>query len=268
MLRKAVSFLKRDFYVFSSYKLSLLLNLLTILASITTFFFISKLIGKGAETYLKEFGGDYFSFVLIGLAFGGYLSAGLNSFSQLISYEQSEGTLEILLLSPTKISTILILGSLGNFLFTSLRILAYLFLGWLIFGFSLGKINLIASLIILILSIISFSSLGVISASFILVFKRADPLTWLLSGLSKLLGGVYYPVKIMPSLLQRLSFLLPITYSLRALRKSIILGASLKEVIPELTALSLFCLVLLPLSILSFKLALKVAKKKGSLLYS
>ncbi len=268
MFRKIIAFLKRDLFIHSSYRLSFLLEFLAILASITTFFFISKLFGKSSSIYLKEFGGDYFSFVLIGLAFSGYLSAGLNSFGQVISYEQSEGTLEILLLSPTGISTTLILGSLWNFLFVSLRVLIYLFLGWFIFGFSLNKINLLSCLITLLLSIGAFANLGIISASFILVFKRADPINWLIEGVSKLLGGVYFPIKIMPPFLEKLSYLLPITYGLSSLRKSILLGTSLKELIPELTMLFLFWVILLPISIISFRFALKKAKKNASLLYS
>ena len=267
-LRKLLAFLKRDFLINSSYRLSFLLDFISIFASVATFFFVSKLFGEGASKYLEEFGGDYFSFVLIGLAFSGYLSAALSSFSQVIHYEQSEGTLEILLMSPTSIGTILLLGAVWNFFFVSLRVMIYLFLGWLIFGFNLSKINLISSLVILFLTILSFSALGVLSASFILVFKRGNPINWVLNGISRFLGGVYFPVKVLPQGLQKISYLLPITYALRGMRKSIVMGASLKEVKVEIACLTLFFLILLPIAIFSFKLALRQAKKHGSLLYS
>lgn len=122
LLRKIFVFLKRDFLIHSSYRLSFFLDLVSIFASITTFFFISRLFGEGASKYLEEFGGNYFSFVFIGLAFSGYLSCALNSFSQSIYHEQFEGTLEILLLSSTKLPALLFCSSLWNFLFISLRV--------------------------------------------------------------------------------------------------------------------------------------------------
>jgi ABC-2 type transport system permease protein len=266
--RKLFAFLKRDFLINSSYRLSFFLDFISILASVTTFFFISKLFGEGAAKHLEEFGGDYFSFVLIGLAFSGYLSSALSSFSQTISYEQSEGTLEILLLSPTNISTILLCSTIWNFIFVSLKVVVYLFLGWLIFGFDISKINTLSVVIILILTIASFSSLGILSSSFLLVFKRGDPINWALGGISRLLGGVYFPIKVLPVYLQKISFLLPITYALSAMRKSIIGGESLKGLTSEITYLLIFSLIVFPLSIISFKLALRKAKKHGSLLYS
>ncbi len=266
-LKKLMSFLKRDFLVNSSYRLSFFLDFTTIIASVTTFFFVSKLFGEGASKYLKDSGGDYFSFVLIGLAFSGYLSTALSSFTRTISNEQSEGTLEILLLSPTSIPTILICGATWNFLFISLKVALYLILGWLVFGFDLTKINLLSTAAVLILTIISFSSLGILSASILLVFKRGDPINWAMGGVSRLFGGVYFPVKVLPACLQKISFILPITYTLQAMRKSIITGASLKELIPELSSLAIFCLIFFPISIFSFKLALRKAKKHGSLLY-
>lgn len=267
-LRKSLAFLKRDFLINTSYKMSFLFDFCAIAFSVLTFFFIAKLFGQKAAPYLADYGSDYFPFVLIGIAFSGYLAAAMNSFTQTISEEQAGGTLEAIILSPTKISTLLICGSLWNFIFTSLRVAAYLLLGWLFFGFNLTKTNFAAALIILALTIISFSGLGIISASFILVFKKGDPINWFFNGISRFLGGVYFPVALLPAWLKKISYFLPITYSLEAMRKAIILGSSLKELIPQLSGLIFISIIFFPLGILSFKLALRKAKKDGSLLYS
>ena len=131
--RKSLAFLKRDFLINSSYKSSFLFQFGTIIFSVLTFFFISKLFGEKASEYLTNYGGEYFPFVLIGIAFYGYLSTAMTSFTNAIQREQQLGTLEAIILSPTKISTVLISGSLWNFLFTSFNILVYLLLGILFF---------------------------------------------------------------------------------------------------------------------------------------
>jgi len=266
--RKAFVFLKRDLLINASYKFAFLFDLGSIIFSVLTFFFVARLFGEKALIYLTNYGGDYFSFVLIGIAFSGYLSTAMNSFCQTISEEQAYGTLEAIILSPTKISTLVICGSIWNFLFTSLRIIVYLILGWLFFGLDLSKINLVSSMIILILTIISFSSLGIISAGLVLVLKRGDPINWLFNGLSRFLGGVYFPISILPLWVQKISLFLPLTHSLEGVRKSLILGTSIKELTPQIFMLSIYILIFLPLGILGFKAAIKRAKKDGSLIYT
>lgn len=268
LFRKPFAFLKRDVLINASYKSVFIFDFISIAFSVFTFFFLAKLFADKAGGYLVSYGGDYFSFVLIGIAFSGYLTAAMGSFTQAISEEQANGTLEAILLSPTKISTVLICGSIWNFIFTSLRVIVYLLLGRLFFGLNLTNINLASSIIILILTIISFSGLGIMSCAFVLVLKRGDPINWLFNGLSRFFSGVYFPVAILPLWMQKLSLLLPLTYSLEAMRKSLILGSSIKELMPQILALSIYTMLFLPLSILSFKAAIKKAKKDGSLIYA
>ena len=110
----AAAFLKRDLSLAISYRLSFLLQLLGILFSVSTFYFLSLLFGNALLPQLDKYGGDYFSFVLIGLAFLGYVNLSLSNFSASIREGQMMGTLEIMLLSPTRLSAILISSSLPN----------------------------------------------------------------------------------------------------------------------------------------------------------
>ena len=118
---------------------------------------------------------------------------------------------------------------------------------------------------ILVLTIIAMTSLGIIAASFIMVLKRGDPVTLLISSLAVLLGGVYYPVQLMPQWLQQLSRLLPITYSLDAMRRTLLADASFQDVMPDIIALAIFGIVLVPMSLLIFRYAVHRAKVDGSL---
>jgi ABC-2 type transport system permease protein len=214
---------------------------------------------------LDEYGGDYFPFVLLGLAFSTYMMLGLQTFSETIREGQVMGTLEIMLLSPTKLSTILLSSSLWAYGFGSLRVLLFLVFGSLIFGVSFAQANLLTTFVVLILSVLSFASVGIISAAFIMVLKKGDPIAWALSGLSTLLSGVFYPVAVLPEWLQKISAVLPLTYALNAARQSVLLGSSIYEVRFDIFALLIFSAVLLPISLLSFRLAVKRAKVEGSL---
>jgi len=261
---RALAFLRRDLRLQLSYRFSFLLQIAGIFFSMLVFYFMSKLVGPSAAPYLESYGGSYFAFVLIGLAFSGYFGVGLQGFASTLREAQTTGTLEAMLLTPTRLSTIVLSGSIYDYGFVTFQVLIYLILGALLFGVEIDG-NLPAALVVLVLTIVAMTAVGIIAASFIMVLKRGDPVTWLFNSLGLLLGGVYYPVDLMPPWLQTLSRLLPITYSLDAMRRALLTNASFAELMPDIVALVVFSLVLVPTSLYVFRRAVHRAKVEGSL---
>ena len=264
-LRLVRAFLRRDWLNEISYRFSFLLQFFGVFFSVAVFHFVAQLFGDSAAAFLEPYGGDYFSFVLIGIAFGGYFGVGLSGFSSSLRQAQTTGTLEAMLTTPTRVSTIIINSSLWAYAFTTLRVLVYLFIGAVFLGVDLSQGNYPAALLILILTIIAFSGLGILAASFIMVLKRGDPVTWALNALATLLGGVYYPITVLPDWLQVLAGLIPVTYALRAMRLALLQGASFTELLPDILALAFFAAVFLPLSLVAFRWAVQRARVDGSL---
>ena len=83
----------------------------------------------------------------------------------------------------------------------------------------------LAAALLVALAILTFSALGVLSPSFILVFKRGSPIAWLFGALSWLLGGLLYPVAVLPDWLRALSALLPVPHAIEGMRAAL-LGAA------------------------------------------
>ncbi len=261
----ATAFLKRDLSQSLSYRLSFLLQLVGIFFGVATFYFLSQLMGKALLNQLDKYGGDYFSFVLIGIAFSGYMGLSISNFASSIREGQVMGTLEIMLLSPTHLSTILISSSLWAYVMATAQSLIYLLMGALLFGFSVSNVNLLSALVVLLLSISSFSSVGILSAAVVLLIKKGDPIAWVFGSLSSLLAGVFYPISVLPDWLQPLSRFIPMTYALDAMRLAVLKGNSIVELRLDILVLLAFTVVLTPLSFLVFRLALKRAKMEGSL---
>ena len=69
----------------------------------------------------------------------------------------------------------------------------------------------------------------------------------------------------MPVLFQKIAWFLPITHALRAMRHAVIQGYPLSALSADIFFLLFFALALIPISLIIFKLALKKAKKDGSL---
>jgi len=264
-LRLALAFLRRDFLQEASYRIAFLLQFANIFFSVAVFYFISQLLGDSVSEFLRPYGGNYFSFVLIGIALSSYFGVGLSSFSNRLRQAQTTGTLEAMLATPTPASTIILSSSIWDYLITTIRVIIYLLIGLLFIGIEIKFENLMTALFILVLSVISFSSIGILAASFIMVLKRGDPITWIFNALSSFLGGVYYPVAVLPGWLQPLAALLPITYSLEAMRLTLLQGVPLTELAPQITALVIFSLILLPLSLWAFRFAVRRTKIEGSL---
>jgi ABC-2 type transport system permease protein len=264
-LSRALAFVVRDFRIEWSYRVQFLLHATTILASILLFYFLAALIDPAASPHLAPYGGEYFPFVLIGIALNGYLGVGLSGFANRIREAQTTGTFEAMLMTPTGPVTIAGYSTLWDFLFTSVQVALYLILGVTAFGVRLGGADWLAAGVALILAIASFAGLGLVAAAFIVVLKRGNPVAAAVQALTALLGGVFYPISILPEWLQVLSRLLPGTYALDAVRRSLLEGEGLAEISGDLGVLALFAVVLVPLGLWLFRLAVRRAMVEGTL---
>jgi len=261
---KPAAFLVRDFTIARTYKFAYALELLGIVFYVAGLYFLSKIVGGVVPHDVELYGADYFSFVLIGVAFSGYITLSLGSFAEAIREAQLEGTLESLLVTPTSLSTIILSAALYPFIFTTFSVIIYFFFGVALFGFRLGNANYLSAVFILILSMVACSGLGLLSAAFVMMFKKGSPLGWIIGSLSTLLSGILYPVSVLPWWLQQLSLLLPLTYSLDGLRHALLENYPLAELLPDIGALALFTMVLLPAGLIAFSYATRVAKVEGS----
>jgi ABC-type multidrug transport system ATPase subunit/ABC-type polysaccharide/polyol phosphate export permease len=265
-LRTAKALTKRDMLSETSYRLSFMMQIVEIFLTVTALFFISRMVGQDAvHQYLAPYGGNYFAFAIIGVAFYGYFNVGFAQFADQLREAQTTGTLEAMLSTPAGLSTIVLGSSVWKFTMTTLRVAAILVSGTLLLdsGMSTGSWPLV--LLILFLTILSASSFGIIAACFIIVTKRGDPISWLFKSASWLLGGVVFPVSMLPSWMQKLALLLPTTHALRAMRLALLQGKSLHELLPEIGALCVFCFLLLPISLRTLTYSVRRSKIEGTL---
>jgi ABC-2 type transport system permease protein len=264
-MNRLFAFIKRDIRIGLSYKLNFLMNMAGMGLGLLMFFFMSKAF-NGAG-FIAKYGGDYFPYVLIGIGVSNFVTVGLNSLSEQVRSAQVEGTLEALLSTPTSIYTILIGNSLSTLLtaFGSAVLLlscTLFFIGRMV---SLGGI--VACLLILIMTFLVFLSIGMLSAGFIMVFKRGNPIAFFFGWSSFFLGGVFFPVEVLPEPISSLSQILPITHAVYAIREILLAGAAAATVFPVILILLVFIAVFAPLGIVFFRFAVNRAKSEGSLIH-
>jgi ABC-2 type transport system permease protein len=264
-LEKIAAFFRRDLAIARSYRAAFLLETLQTFFGVATFYYLSQFVSTDQLSRSLPPGSNYFAFALIGLAFFDYLTVSLGTFDDSILEARQNGTLEALLVTETRLTTILIASAAYPLVLVALRTGIYLAWGVLLFHFPIRQANWLGAGVILLVSILAFAGLGIISTSYLLLYKRGNPARWMILGVSGLLGGTMYPVSVLPGPLQWLARLIPVTYSLQGMRQALLAGAGMVELWPSLRALLLFCLVLLPLSGLIFAWAVRQTKVTGTL---
>jgi ABC-2 type transport system permease protein len=265
-MAKAWAFIVRDYQIDSSYKFNFLLKSVNSLAPLFFFYFLSKLMATDGTNGLAKYGGDYFSFVLIGLAFHRYLQLSLRWFADSVYAAQVTGCLETMLGSQTRPTSIIWLSSFYGLISTTLHLVLILVVAALAFGLDLRQADLFATLVVFLLSISTFIGFGILSAAAIILFKRGDPVTFLFSSVGVVLGGAYFPIEVMPLWLQKIAVIFPITHSLDALRLTLLEGYSLSEVAGPATILLIMGAILLPASLWAFSFAVKKGRRDGTLM--
>jgi ABC-2 type transport system permease protein len=264
-LSKAAAFIRRDFRIESGYQAAFVMGLLESIMLLVILRFIGRLVPSGASASIGKYGRGYFPFALIGVAFARYFNLMLVMFSESIRDAQVTGCLEAMLSSQTDPITVVVMSSFYSLLSGALQLVLVLGGGVLLFGVDLSTMNLPATLLVILFSVAIFAAFGILSAAAIVWLKKGDPITWVLGGMGSILGGAYFPIDVMPTWMQKLSFVIPIRYSLDALRSTMLNGARLASVAKPIETLIVMALILLPLSAALFTSAVRKGRKEGTL---
>jgi ABC-2 type transport system permease protein len=265
---RVYAFLVRDFRLFVSYRMQFFLQIFSILIVVTTLFFISKIFAGFTDPRFTQWRNPLAAW-LTGLAVLNYFMTGFSSLANAVRQEQMQGTLESVLLTPINLPTVIVASSAWDFVQATFFSSLYLFFGWLFFNVHYAGSFLLA-FVFLILTTLVLACLGVLSASFAMVFKRGDPFGVFLGTGSALFSGVFFPTQLLTDYagptLGGISRLLPPTYGLQGIREVLIEGRSLFEVKQPMITLLVFLAVLLPFSLWVFGRAVRRAKREGSLI--
>jgi len=264
-IKTALAFFKKDFLISLSYRFEFLLQVFSMLFTVTGLYYLGKLIDNADVPFLKAYGGNYFGFIVIGFAFNGYVGVSINTFFNNIREGQLTGTLEIILSSPTRLFTYLFSSSLWSSFFVTLRLLLYFLMGIFVFGLEIGKANLFAAGVIFTLSIICYIGIGILMASLVLVVKRGESSLKFVLGGSAVLSGLVFPIELLPPVLKKIALFLPLTYSFRGLRLSVLEGYTFRQLQMDEVILFGYAVIFMIISLFVFPYAINRAKVKGSL---
>jgi len=274
-------FFKRSMKAWSMYKVSFAFNVIGMITGVFSYYFIKLMLSPSEiVSNLEPYGGDFMTFLIVGLAFQQFVDMALNGYYEGIASAYWGCTLEQYLTTPLSPLAFCIAQTAWGLIVGSFYIMLYLIIGVTVFRISIYCHNLAYVLLVLILSIVSVSGLGLLAASTFTLFNAKsweDPVRWFITTLEGLVVGTYYTPAILPTWLQVLGLMLPQTYALDALRRLLIAGSKSEAVllvhlmfpfdpiVTDIIFLSVFSVLYLPFGYYMFKKGIDFARRIGNL---
>jgi ABC-2 type transport system permease protein len=268
MWREMWLFFWRDLLIARTYRTVFLLEAIEALFGAAMFYYVARFVDSPQLERVLPQAGGYFAFSLVGFIFLDYLNVSLDTFDRSLQEARDSGTLEHLLVTQTSLPILITGSAIYPFLATTLRVAIYIAWGVLLFGFPLNAANWPGIFAMLVATLLAFCGLGILSASYLLLFKRGNPAKWFVLGISSVTGGTLFPVSILPSWLRVIARLNPVTYALDGTRTALLGNAPFSALLYPLGVLLGFAAVLVPCSVLVFSWALRRTKMNGTLTHS
>lgn len=248
-----------------SYKTQMILGMLTGLVSLAQFAILGYYVSLGGTPPgLGQYGDDIIAFMIIGSLFTAVAVMMMNSLKMQIQSEQQRGTLEAIALSKAGLFRFLLSGSVIG-ITTSLFFSALIFgVFALMFDFPLN-VNFVGLGFAIGAAVICMWLVGLCAASYILISKQGEPITWTVTTVLALFSGVMFPITIFPAVIVNALNYLPTAGMLHALRISLLAGASTTDIMLALLPTLITIILLLPTGIYMWNRSLKKVRLSGTL---
>jgi ABC-2 type transport system permease protein len=264
-MKLAWAFFKRDAAIALSYRAAFFVQFLGNAVLLGMLYYVGKTLGTRSLPALARYGGNFLAFLLIGVALTDCVSLSLVSFAAQVREAQTTGTLEATLISPVRLSAILIYSSLWNYFLSAVRFILYVLVGGAAYGLDLSHARILSAALIFLLTVLCFMGIGVLWAGIVLLIKRGEGIIAAGGILTLTLSGVVFPASVLPPWLQNISSMIPLTAALDGMRLALLRGYGLRDLAGTLATLAVFAVVLLTAGILGFNQAVRIGRRTGSL---
>ena len=184
------------------------------------------------------------------------ITGSLQGVATAISREKEQGTMDGLLVAPIPHQSI-ILGKVAA------QTVRGLIQGFLILGLSMVLFGVqiygspIIMLIVMVLGTASFVGVGIIMTAIAPDQETAQMMTLILQFPMMFISGILFPIDQLPGWLQLIGKALPLYYAADALRKVIILNASLAAIMPDVLILIVYTFLTMTVAIPLFEKAMR-----------
>ena len=228
-------------------------------------YFGRALMGNSTSEHFIELTGtyDYISYVILGSIIVNFSTRLFMEMGFSIRHESWRGTFETVFSVPLSRFTFMSGKLFGGIAYSTLFAITLLVLSWVMFQKTYHFNRVPEAILIFILVITSIYGIGLIVAGIMLVFKEAHSTLWFLDMIIVLITPMAYPLAVLPSVLQKVSLLLPMTRATLAIRNLLLLDQPLISQWDHILVLSLYTVFFIPVGWKTYRLMEHRALKKG-----
>lgn len=262
-LKKIGIFMKRDFRMLFTYKLAFFMSFISLIFNLFYMILFGSMFGSKNLQILS--GESFVEYILIGSVGWGFLWSIMNTTAFSLKTEMMMGTLESVLLTPTKIYTMIIAYTIFGCFFGLISLVSIIAVGFFIFGISAFASANAFTLIIFVLSAIMMMGFGMIFSGLTIWLKNIGETIPLFQGIAMFFCGVYFPIAVLPEYLQPVAKFVPFYYSIQGIRKSLTTTISTSELISYIGILLILAILFVIIGLIVLHKGLVKAKKDGSL---
>ena len=263
MIRYAVAaaLTRRDFEINRSYRVAFAFDIFWGVLDVLFYYYFSQIVGIAPAA---DLGGapSYFAFALAGMAVSVVVLSATSTISSRVREEQLTGTLEFICGNPVRSSEFALGTAAFPFLYASVRVVIYLILAVAFLGLDAGDVNWAGVAVTVPLSALAMLGIGIVAAAATVVFKRGGSVVGVAVFAMTFVSGALFPISLLPDWLQPIGEAMPTKAALDAMRQSLYGDEGIWH---EALVLIGWSLVLLPVSLWLFSLALNKARAQGAL---
>ncbi|MET7822404.1 ABC transporter permease [Micromonospora zamorensis] len=209
---------------------------------------------------------DAFAFMLIGASVTAGFQDALTALTNRLQFAQERGTLETYLVEPVPWALIPIAMNIWRSV-TGTVMAAFMIAFGSLLGAQIEWRSIPLALLVFLVGIAACNAVGTLAASFIILFKRGEPVIMLYSLAAGVLGGTLFPISVLPDWIRWVSYLVPHSYVISAERQ-LLMSDPPAEGLSPLTSLAIlagFSVIMFAIGLTVFDRSLKLARKLGIL---
>jgi hypothetical protein len=253
----------KDFKIFVSYKLASFSFLFLIIANVFLFFYFSKIINVGNDSYILN--SSYFVYVIYGISLSEFTILCINRIPNEVRNFQLTGVIENIINSNSSIIFVLISSTAFPLFIGVFKMLVYFLVSKIMFGIDiLIYENIFRYLLIILIYYLFLLGFGMIGGAFTILFKKGNPVTTIYIFLAAGFAETFIPINVFPNILIYLSNFIPTKKILELLREleNKLMSNSLFD---ELFLIGVYNTLVFIIGVVLLNHAIKIAKMNGSL---
>ena len=232
-LKSALSFARLEYRAMRFYPSSFILTIVQSFVTTGMWFFVSIFLKDYADKSLESYGGDFVSYMVIGVVFFQNAATIMTLPFQSINTAFWDKRLEVYNSSSYGIWAFISGRFIWTFLYQLIIQIGVLTFAVLVVGVkinaSIPVIPLITFYLCFVFTCFGFGLIGASNFFNLEVKQGREPFTWLVDVLARIFSGIYYPLAVLPIGIQFVSRIIPHTYALEGIRLVMLSGCGFEN---------------------------------------